>query len=186
MLSTARATLLGAASALVIGLTLSAPAAAGHWRGHPGTSHPHCQEYPGHHPGMHGQGACPHMGGQHGHPAMGDNTLNGKTLGVMVSDLPNAMLDEADMPYGINVESVRPDSAAAAAGIRVGDVIAEFAGKPVYSAERLRWLVRKAQPGKGVEIKLMREGKPMVVTATLTEPAPKDKCDALAVPRQGT
>jgi S1-C subfamily serine protease len=104
----------------------------------------------------------------------------------MVSDLPNAMLDEADMPFGINVESVQPESAAAAAGIRAGDVIAEFAGKPVYSAERLRWLVRKAQPGKGVEIKLMREGKPLVVTATLTEPAPKEKCNAMPAPRQGT
>jgi membrane-associated protease RseP (regulator of RpoE activity) len=180
MLSIVRASLLSAASALAITLTLAAPASADHWRGHPGMGQPHCQEYHGYHPGMHGHGGCPYMHGDQASPAMG-----GKTLGVMVSDLPNAMLDEADMPYGINVESVRPDSAAAAAGIRAGDVIAEFAGKPVYSAERLRWLVRKAQPGKGVEIKLMREGKPFVVTATLSEPAPKEKCDAMPAPRQG-
>jgi S1-C subfamily serine protease len=130
---------------------------------------------------MDGHGGCPYLHGEQADPAAG-----GKILGVMVSDLPNALLDEADMPYGINVETVQPDSAAAAAGVRAGDVIAEFGGKPVYSAERLRWLVRKAQPGKGVEIKLMREGKPLVVTATLTDPAARDKCNAMPAPRQGT
>lgn len=181
MFSTVRATLVAAASALAITLTLATPAAAGHSHGHPGMGHPHCQGYHAYHPGMHGHAGCPYMQAGQAHPAMA-----GKTLGVMVSDLPNAMLDAADMPYGINVESVRPESAAAAAGIRAGDVIAEFAGKPVYSAERLRWLVRKAQPGKGVEIKLMRDGKPLVVSATLTEPAPKEKCNAMPAPRQGS
>jgi membrane-associated protease RseP (regulator of RpoE activity) len=160
---------------------MAAPAAAGHWRGHPGMGHPYCQGYHGYHPGMDGHGGCPYMHVEQAHPAAG-----GKILGVMVSDLPDAMLDEADMPYGINVESVQPESAAADAGIRAGDVITEFAGKPVYSAERLRWLVRKAQPGKVVEIKLMREGKPLVVNATLTEPAPKEKCDVMPAPRHGT
>jgi S1-C subfamily serine protease len=120
------------------------------------------------------------------HGGHADVAMGGKTLGVMVSDLPNAMLDEADMAYGINVEKVQSDSAAAAAGIRAGDVIAEYAGKPVYSAERLRWLVRKTPAGKGVDIKLMREGKPLTVTATLAEPAAKDNCNATPAPRQGT
>lgn len=181
MLFAARNTLLGAASALLLALTLTAPASADHWRGHPGMGHPHCQGYHGGHPGMHGHGGCPYMHSEQAASAMG-----GKTLGVMVSDLPNAILDEAEMHYGINVENVQPESAAAAADIRAGDVIAEFAGKPVYSAERLRWLVRKAPPGKGVEIKLMREGKPLVVTATLTEPALKEKCNAMPAPRRGT
>jgi serine protease Do len=130
---------------------------------------------------MPGHGGCPYM-----HGAQADAAAGGKTLGVMVSDLPSAMLDEADLPYGINVENVQSESAAAAAGILAGDVIVEFAGKPVYSAERLRWLVRKTPSGKGVDIKLMREGKPLMVNATLAEPAAKDKCNATPAPRQGT
>jgi len=176
-----RSALFGAASALAITLTLSAPAAADHFRGHAAMGHPHCQEYLRHHPDMQGHGGCPYLHGKQSSPSMA-----GKTLGVMVSDLPNALLDEADMPYGISVQSVKPDSAAATAGIRAGDVIAEFSGKPVFSAERLRWLVRKAPSGKGVEIKLVREGNNMVLVATLAETAAQEKCKAMPAPGQGT
>lgn len=177
MLSCARLPLLGAASTLLVALTLSAPALADQWHGHPGMGHPDCHAY---HPIVPGHGGCPAMHSEQVAPAGA-----GKALGVMVSDLPNAILDETEMLFGINVERVQPESAAAAAGIRAGDVIAEFAGKPVFSADRLRWLVRKAPLGKGVDIKLMREGKPLVVTATLTEPAPMENCDATR-PRHGS
>lgn len=181
MFTVVRTSLISTAFVFAITVSLVSPASADHWRGHSGMVHPHSKGYHAHHPGMQGHGGCPYMDGKHALPAM-----SGKTLGVRVSDLPDATLDEASLHYGINVESVQPDSAAAAAGIRAGDVIAEFAGKPVYSAERLRWLVRKAPPGKGVDIKLMREGKPLVVSATLTEPAPKEKSNAMPNLRQGT
>ncbi len=52
-------------------------------------------------------------------------------------------------------------SPAAVAGIRAGDLIIEFAGKPGYSGDRLRWLVRKAEAGKTIEVKLVQENKPL-------------------------
>lgn len=167
-----------ALAALSLTLMLAAPAAADHWRGQPGMGggHPACQGYPGQPQGM---GECPAMQGRSA--AM---PLAGKTLGVYVSDLPNAMLDAAEVGYGVNVEKVREDSAAAAAGIRAGDLIVEFAGKPVLSGERLRWLVGKAEAGKALEVKLMREGKPLTVGVTLKEAEPKAKCDP--APRVGT
>jgi membrane-associated protease RseP (regulator of RpoE activity) len=167
-------------AALVVTLALTAPAAADHWRGYPGMGHGHpaCQGYPGHHPGM---ADCPHARGPAEVPPMA-----GKALGVYISDLPNAMLDAANVGYGVNVEKVQADSPAAAAGIQAGDLITEFAGKPVLSGDRLRWLVRKAESGKSLDVKLMREGKPATVSVTLPAPASKGKCDPAGAPRLGT
>lgn len=165
-------------SALAVSLALAAPAAADHWHGPYGMGHGYCQNHP---PGGHGGDHCPLM-----QERAGPGPMGGKTLGVLVSDLPSAMLDAASLGYGINVERVQPDSPAAAAGIRAGDLIVEFAGKPVFSGERLRWLVRQAEAGKGMEIKLMREGKPLTVNATLNAPEPPANCPPQDKPRSST
>lgn len=167
-------------------LALAMPAVAGHgyhaYPGQAGHGTPPCHAYPGHHPGMQGHGACPHMKQDAG-PAR----MQGKTLGVMISDLPNAIMDASGAGYGVNVEQVMPDSAAAQAGIKAGDLITEFAGSPVYSTDRLRWLVRKAEPGKTLDIKLLREGQVTMVSATLqAPPAPKEKCKMDDKSRLGT
>lgn len=170
-----------AVSALVLAFAVSTPALADHWRGRAD-----CPMHQGWHQGSGaGPDSCPLMKGMHG-PGMPMPMSDGKVLGVHISDLPNAMLDAANVGYGVSVEQVRPDTAAAAAGIRAGDLITEFAGKPVLSAERLRWLVRKADSGKGVEVKLMREGNPVTVSVTLPEAKPKAKCDRPSAPRMGT
>jgi membrane-associated protease RseP (regulator of RpoE activity) len=168
-------------AALAVAVTFSTPALADCWRAGHGmpADHPACCKY---RHNMQGGDACPYMEGKmqrYAKPA----EMRGKSLGVMVSNLPNAMLDEAGLSHGINVEKVLPDSAAAVAGIQAGDLITEFAGSPVYSADRLRWLVRKAEPGKGLEIKLMREQKPVVVNATLIGPAAKPNCEMRPGPK---
>lgn len=160
-------------SALALAFAISAPVLADHWHGHP--------DCPMNQGGMPGMGSCPNMQGPAG-PAYPD----GKMLGVHVSDLSNALLDAAKVGYGVSVEQVRPDTAAAAAGIRAGDLIVEFAGKPVVSAERLRWLVRKAESGKSLEVRLLREGSPVSVNVTLPDTPPKPKCDRPNAPRMGT
>lgn len=163
-------------SALAIALTLSTPALADCWRGGPGMygDHPACGQY---RHNMQGGEACPYMMKpqmkRHAMPGM----MSGQSLGVMVGNLSNAKLDESGLSHGIQVARVMPDSAAAQAGIQAGDVITEFAGSPVYSAERLRWLVQKAETDKGLEIKLVRDQKPVVVNATLKAPEAKPKCD---------
>lgn len=173
-----------ALAALAVTLAVSAPAAADHWRGHPGMGygHPACQNYPGYHRGYHpGMADCPYAKG----PAEAV-PMAGKSLGVYISDLPNALLDAGEVGYGVNVEKVRPDSAAAAAGIRAGDLITEFAGKPVLSGERLRWLVRKAEADKPLDVKLMREGKPVTASVTLKAPEAKPRCDTREAPKMGS
>jgi len=169
-------------SALAVSLALAAPAVAGPGYGPQGMQegYGHCQYPPGYRHNW-GDCDCPCMHGQAGPARMG-----GKMLGVAITDLPSAMLDAANLGYGVNVEHVQPESAAAAAGIRAGDVIVEFDGRPVFSADRLRWLVRNAEAGKGLDIKLMREGQPMTVNATLAAPAPKESCPSKNAPRLGT
>lgn len=161
-------------SVLAIVFALASSAHADQWRGHPAC--PHGPEGPG------GPGAsCPAMSG----PA-GSAYPDGKVLGVHISDLPNALLDAANVGYGVSVEQVRPDTAAAAGGIRAGDLITEFAGRPVLSTERLRWLVRKAESGRSLEVRLLREGSPVTVNVTLPEAKPKPRCDTPNAPKLGT
>lgn len=179
-----RSSLVRAASALAVTFALTAPVFA---QSSPaprmglgmGPGYPACE-------GIRwgGAQACPLQKGMRGMaaPAM----MGGRMLGVHISDMPNAMLDATKLSYGVVVEGVRPDTAAAAAGIRMGDVIVEFAGKPVISAERLRWLVRKADAGKDLEVKLMRDGAPLTLNVNLPEAKPADKEDAQEAPKVGT
>jgi membrane-associated protease RseP (regulator of RpoE activity) len=163
----------------------SAPAAAHNWGGM-GYGHPACPGYvPGHGMGPHGYGghSCPHG---HGKPYHRAAMAPGLSLGVMVTALPHAALDELGLNYGIRVVKVKPGSAAEAAGITAEDIILEFDGKPVYSGDRLRWLVRKGEEGKQVEIKLQRDDKVMSLTAMPAAPPAKPKCEERPVPSSST
>jgi C-terminal processing protease CtpA/Prc len=179
MYALSRLTLRNTLSVLAAAMMLSAPALAEPWRGGMAGMHHNCPAY---HQSMQ-RDACPYMQPRMKHQAM---PMSGQSLGVMVSNLSNAMLDTVGLSHGINVEKVLSDSSAAQAGIRAGDLITEFAGSPVYSADRLRWLVRKAEPGKALEIKLLRDKQPVTLNATLTVPEPKAKCEEKPSSRIGT
>jgi len=178
------------ASALALAFALSTPALAyqgygqGYgWSGGMGKAYHDCHRMGPGHPKAMGE-ACPY----HEKAMKMPRVAPGKSLGVMVHDLSDAMLDQNNLGYGIRVARVQPESAAAAAGLMAGDLIVEFNGKPIYSGDRLRWLVRQAEAGKSLEIKLHRDGNPMTLNATLNEPAakPKPKCDEGEAPRIGT
>lgn len=175
--------------ALALSVTLATPALADPWRGGPGmgVDRPDCQYRNDLRQDMRDGDACPYMKQQippraMQHPAM---PAGGKVIGVMVSNLTNAVLDGAGLNYGVSVERVQPDSAAAQAGIRAGDMITDFAGSPVYSAERLRWLVQKAEAGKPLEIKLLRERQPVQLNISLPLPATKPANDENPAPKVG-
>ncbi len=121
-----------------------------------------------------GQGcenACPHMAKK-----MKSAQQPGKSLGVLVSDISNAHLDENGLTHGVHVADVQADSAAQAAGLQAGDIIQTYAGKPVYSADRLRWLVRQTETGKATEIQLLRGKESVTLNATLAEPKAPEAC----------
>lgn len=92
-------------------------------------------------------------------------------LGVMIQkvtpDLARAfnLKDEA----GALVGDVTPGSPAEKSGIKAGDIIVEFNGKPIKEMNDLPRLVAAIPVGKSVEVKLLREGKPQSITVQVQE-----------------
>ncbi len=70
---------------------------------------------------------------------------------------------------GAKVKSVRPESAAAGAGIEEGDVITRFDGERVRSARQLGRLVGETPPGREVAIEVQRGDATRTLSATLSE-----------------
>lgn len=72
-----------------------------------------------------------------------------------------------DAQRGAFVSEVFPDSSAAKAGIKPGDVLISVDGKRINSFAELRAKVGTTPPGKEITIGLIRQGKPMDVKVTL-------------------
>ena len=74
---------------------------------------------------------------------------------------------------GVIVNSVSPNSAAAQAGLRQGDVITAFNGEPVQDGNSLRNRVAGTQPGTEVKLTVIRDGKDQQLSAKLGEYQPE-------------
>jgi serine protease Do len=90
-------------------------------------------------------------------------------LGVEVQTLNQSLADSFKLksPNGALVAKVVPDSAAAQAGIKVGDVILKFNGAPIVDAGQLSQRVGVATPGEKASIEIWRDGKTLDLTATI-------------------
>lgn len=97
-------------------------------------------------------------------------------LGVTIQDLTPELAKEFEAPNseGALVGNVESKSAAAEAGLKTGDVIIEFNGKPVPDSRQLRLMVSQTSPGTKVEVRALRQGKAKTFIVTLKElPGPK-------------
>ncbi len=70
-------------------------------------------------------------------------------------------------PGGAIAAQVEPDTPAAKAGIKQGDVILQVNGKPVTSANDLRLEISQMAPGTTVNLQVSRDGKIMTIPVTL-------------------
>jgi len=68
---------------------------------------------------------------------------------------------------GAEVTSVEPDSSAAKAGLKVGDVIMEYNGQKVEGWEHLKRLVRETPIHREVKIGIWRDGAAQTLTAAV-------------------
>ncbi|MEY2541722.1 MAG: serine protease Do [Verrucomicrobiota bacterium] len=84
---------------------------------------------------------------------------------------------------GVVIDDVVPGSPAAEAQLQKGDVIRKFNGHEVKSFPELRSLVSQVELNKNVELDVLRNGKPMKVTAAIKE-QPVDYQTTRVVPRQ--
>ncbi len=80
---------------------------------------------------------------------------------------------------GALVAEVFPDSPAAKAGLQAGDVIVEYDGHAVAKAGDLPRLVANTPIGQSATVKVLRDGKPLTVTAQIDQlPEPEQVAEA--------
>lgn len=79
-------------------------------------------------------------------------------IGVYGTMVPPQLKEEQGMPGGVYVVDVDPDSPAMAAGIQIGDIICEVAGKNVGSVASYQRAVLETKAGRQIMIKGKRLG----------------------------
>ena len=104
-------------------------------------------------------------------------------LGVMIQPLTPALAKAFDLPsaQGALVGDVTPDSPGAKAGLQKGDVISSINGTEVSDSYDLRLRISQSTPGDTVKLGIIRDGKPMNMTAKLSE-FPEKVAEAVATP----
>jgi hypothetical protein len=75
--------------------------------------------------------------------------------------------DLADDAPGVQLALVQPGTAAARAGVEVGDVVVRFDGARVYSFEDLRQAITARKPGHRVDVVYLRDGREHTTEAVL-------------------
>jgi len=97
-------------------------------------------------------------------------------LGVNIQDLTPKLAQQFKMgdAKGALVSAVTPDSPADKAGVKSGDVITDFNGKPVTDSRHLKLQVGSTVPGAAVPMNVLRDGKSMSLSVTVKE-LPGDK-----------
>ena len=88
-------------------------------------------------------------------------------LGVAVDALSFDELKQLNLDYGLRVEAIRPDSPAAEAGLKQGDLLLELDGHILYSVGRLQWLIRRHQPGDKLTLLYRRNNQNLQAEVTL-------------------
>jgi len=90
-------------------------------------------------------------------------------LGVLIQGINQELAQSfgLDRPHGALVSQVLPNSPAAKAGIKAGDIILSFDGKPIEQSSQLPPLVGTTPVGKTVSLSLLRDGKSKTVDVTI-------------------
>ncbi|MFD2190116.1 DegQ family serine endoprotease [Pistricoccus aurantiacus] len=90
-------------------------------------------------------------------------------LGLAIGELDQATRERLNIDGGVRVEQVEPQSAAAKAGIRRGDVIVSLANKPVDSPEALLDVVKSLDKQAVVPVRLYRGSSSLFVALQLED-----------------
>jgi len=100
----------------------------------------------------------------HGHVTRG-------YLGVMIQNVTPALAQEFKLKNqgGALIGDVVDDSPAAKAGLKPGDVVLAFNGKPVADSRHLQLAVAGAKPGSKVPVEILRNGEKKTLDVTVKE-----------------
>jgi hypothetical protein len=95
--------------------------------------------------------ANPHAGSAH----------SGSTAGGGYGPDFGSIPDFAEVPNGVKFADVRAGSPAAEAGLRGGDILVEFDGKPIQNLYDFTYALRAKRPGEEVIVKVLRGEEPV-------------------------
>ena len=95
-------------------------------------------------------------------------------LGITIRDITEEMSKQYSMPVGVYITEVSSMSAAERAGLQKGDIITEFAGETVTSADDLNAIKAKQTSGDTVSVKIDRNGKTMTLDLVVPQPTDVD------------
>jgi serine protease Do len=70
---------------------------------------------------------------------------------------------------GALVSSVAPDGPAEKAGLKAGDVVIEYNGRPITDTTELQKMVSATKPGTSVPVKVVRNTREQTLTVTVAE-----------------
>ncbi|PWC56501.1 DegQ family serine endoprotease [Azospirillum sp. TSO22-1] len=101
-------------------------------------------------------------------------------LGVRIQPVTPDLAESLglDKAHGALVAEVTPDSPAAKAGLRQGDVVTGFDGKPIDSARDLSRRVADTTAGSEATIDVLRKGKPTTLATRIEKQADEQRVAA--------
>jgi hypothetical protein len=70
---------------------------------------------------------------------------------------------------GVKFSDVKPNSPAAKAGLKAGDVLVQFGDKPIKNLYDFTDALRRSKVGDVVEVKVLRDGQPLTVNVKLEQ-----------------
>jgi serine protease Do len=108
-------------------------------------------------------------------------------MGIGISDVTpeNSRFFDLKKAEGAVVTQVEPNSPAAKAGLKTGDVITQLDGQPVSDAGELQVAVGQKRPGTTIKLEVMRGGKVVNVPVTLEAMGGKNADDESASSEPG-
>ncbi len=77
--------------------------------------------------------------------------------------------DFGQVENGVKFSDVKPNSPAAKAGLKAGDILVQFADKPIKNLYDFTDALRRSKVGDVVEVKVMRDGKPLTASVKLEQ-----------------
>ena len=96
-------------------------------------------------------------------------------LGVVMQNVTEGMRKQFDIKAskGAIITTVEPDGPADKAGFKQYDVIVEINGQPVEDSNDLKFKIADIEPGKKTSIKVIRDGKEIMLSPTIEEMDPE-------------
>ncbi len=92
-------------------------------------------------------------------------TSGGSGYGAYFGSIP----DFGQTEDGVKFSDVKPNSPAAKAGLKAGDILVQFGDKPIHNLYDFTDALRRGKIGEVVEVRVLRDGKPMTASVKLEQ-----------------